>query len=262
MYLRYTLSGHAFISPKDNPDKLVDALLASGYNEECCLALDFTPSFVSRLMAAGFLVMSISRSEPDGENTEEKEEQGFLLLPKLHLIRSVLFFPDLHIKKSVRRLLNRYELRFDTDFDRIVDKCIAIHGDDWLTKPLIDTIKSIRKVSMTGGGAVLFKKKRRLPPVRPVSFGVYRNGELLAGEFGVSVGRVYTSYSGYYDESSAGTAQIVLMTRYLEDAGFAFLDFGMPLDYKTDLGATNIGPDEFVRRFRESRQPPPSPTVP
>jgi Leu/Phe-tRNA-protein transferase len=82
---------------------------------------------------------------------------------------------------------------------------------------------------------------------------VYRDGLLKAGEFGILAGRVYTSYSGYYDEDSTGTVQMVLMTQYLRDQGFALLDLGMPLDYKDDLGATNIHPRYFVELFRQGR---------
>ena len=66
-------------------------------------------------------------------------------------------------------------------------------------------------------------------------------------------GRVYTSYSGYRDEDNAGTVQMILMIRALEEAGFAFLDFGMPLNYKTRLGARDISPEEFVGLFRAAR---------
>ena len=231
MYVQYTTSGHIFISPDDNLDKLVDVILAIDYNEEFCLALDFDPAFIANLMKAGFLVMSI---EQEGE---------FLLLPKLHLIRSALFFPDLHIKKSVKPMLSRYELRVNTDFDLILNRCIEVHGSEWLTEPLVETVKTIRKADF---------------PVRPVSFGVYRNGELKAGEFGILAGRVYTSYSGYYDENSAGTVQIILMTQFLKNANCAFLDFGMPLPYKDTLGATNIYPKYFVKRFRQGRTGYPS----
>ncbi|MDR2534480.1 MAG: GNAT family N-acetyltransferase [Treponema sp.] len=240
MYLRYTSSGYVFISPQDNLDMIVDGLLATNYNEEFCLAIDFNPVFIASLMAAGFLVMSI-RQEPEGLRDQEDIPEA-ILLPKLHLVRSVLFFPDLHIKKSLKTLLPRYELRVNTDFDFIVNRCIAIHGGDWLTKPLVRSIKRIRKNSQP------------TVKVQPVSFGVYRDGILRAGEFGVLVGRVYTSYSGYYDEDSAGTVQLVLTAQYLRDTGYAFLDFGMPLDYKTDLGATNIDPRCFVRLFREARR--------
>jgi Leu/Phe-tRNA-protein transferase len=63
---------------------------------------------------------------------------------------------------------------------------------------------------------------------------------------------VYTSYSGYRDEDSAGTVQMLLTGRYLRDRGFAFWDLGMPLDYKDRLGAKNLSPEEFVELFRSA----------
>jgi Leu/Phe-tRNA-protein transferase len=196
-------------------------------------------------MEAGFLVMSMNL------NQGTEYAPYYILLPKLHLERSALFYENLHIKKSIRRFLDRdYELKFDSDFDFIIDRCVEKHGSDWLTPPLVDCIKKIRQntiknqSSLSGG-------------VYPTAFGLYRKGssggtpgELVAAEFGVVCGKVYTSYSGFYDEDNAGTVQMILTTRYLQEHGFSFFDMGMPLDYKTELGAVNIGPNEFVRLVR------------
>ena len=238
--LRYLPTGHIFIDSTDDCDLLVDAMLETDYGEEFCLAKDFDEAFICQLMKAGFLVMSTELKDDDSgdENESEEAEPFYILLPKLHLVRSALFFSDLHIKKSIRRFLSQYELRVDADFDFILDKCVQIHGSDWLTPPLVEIIKSIHHDSADA---------------RPVSFAVYREGELKAGEIGVVVGRVYTSYSGYYEEDNAGTVQMILMTRWLEENGFAFLDLGMPLDYKTGLGAKDISPDRFVELFRVAR---------
>ena len=218
-----------YIDSGDDCDKVVDALLETGYNEEFCLASDFDEDFLGRLMESGFLVMSaVFPFLP-----------FYIVLPKLHLVRSALFFQNLHIKKSIRPFLSRYELRFDSDFDLILDKCVQTHGEDWLTPPLVETLKKQRQSD----------NKR----VKPVSFAVYRDGELKAGEIGTVVGRVYTSYSGYHEEPNAGTVQMILMTKWLEKAGFDFLDLGMPLDYKTALGAENIEPSRFVELFRAAR---------
>jgi Leu/Phe-tRNA-protein transferase len=233
--LRYLPTGHIFIDSIDDCDLLVDAMLKTDYGEEFCLAKDFDEAFIRRLMEAGFLVMSTGLKDDD---SSEDKEPFYILLPKLHLVRSALFFPDLCIKKSIRRFLSQYELLVNTDFDFIIDKCVQIHGSDWLTPPLVEILKNIHRGS-TG--------------TRPFSFAVYREGELKAGEIGVVAGRVYTSYSGYYEENNAGTVQIILMTRWLEENGFAFLDLGMPLDYKTSLGAKDISPDRFVELFREAR---------
>jgi Leu/Phe-tRNA-protein transferase len=241
MYLKYTSFGFLFISPDDDCRLIVDAMLATEYSEEFCVALDFSPDFLARLMEAGFLVMSANLS---GGKDPEKPE--YILLPKLHLVRSALFFENLHVKQSIRRFLSRYELRPNADFTRILDRCVSIHGDDWLTPPLVAGIKKIREQSPDTAGRLIPAAR-----ARPVSFALYRDGKLAAGEFGVVCGRVYTSYSGYYDEDNAGTVQIILAARYLQEHGFSFFDLGMPLDYKTDLGALNISPREFVRLFRE-----------
>ena len=229
MLLHYTVDGFLVIMPQDDPYRIVDAMLATGYSEDFCVSLNFDPDFIARLMKAGFLVMS-SRLADAGE---------YILLPKLHVTRSILFFNRLHIKKSIKRHLSRYELCFDADFDTIVDRCIAVHGDDWLTPPLVAAIKNIRRDRIYG--------------VYPASFALYRNGKLVAGEFGVIAGRVYTSYSGYYEESNAGTVQLIRTVHYLKEHGFAFFDLGMPLGYKTDLGAMDVNPQEFVTLFRAAR---------
>jgi Leu/Phe-tRNA-protein transferase len=203
--------------------------------------VDFSPEFIAGLMEAGFLVMSTCVSG-------SADERQYILLPKLHLVRSALFFENLHIKKSIRRYLNRYELRFDTDFDFILNRCLEIHGQGWLTPPLVEAIKYIRLAKEGGHNSAM----GGFANVRPTSFALYRDGKLVAGEFGITTGRVYTSYSGYYDEGNAGTVQLILTTLYLRDNGYAFFDLGMPLDYKSDLGARDISPGEFIQLFRNS----------
>jgi Leu/Phe-tRNA-protein transferase len=234
MWLHYTAAGFLIMRPEDDPYRIVNVLLETDYNKDFCVSLDFDPDFIARLMKAGFLVMSSRILDLDAES--EKDSGYFILLPRLHLTRSILFFDNLHIKKSIKRHLGRFELRPNADFDYILDRCIQVHGDDWLTPPLVAAVRNIRRDKLHG--------------VYPTSFALYHNEKLVAGEFGIISGKVYTSYSGYYDESNAGTVQLILTTRYLQEHGFAFFDLGMPLDYKTALGATDVSPQEFVEWFR------------
>jgi len=250
MILRYTEMGFLIMLPEDDLDEIVDAMLETGYDKEFCVSPSFDPGFVAGLMEAGFLVMSarLGGESEDGANDDgdsgrdenaPANEIFYICIPKLHLVRSALFFENLHVKKSIRRHLGQYELRPDSDFDLILDRCVETHGDDWLTPPLVGAIRGIRQQKIRGA--------------YPMSFALYHNDKLVAGEFGVKVGNVYTSYSGYYEESNSGTAQLILTTRYLQENGFAFFDLGMPLDYKNDLGALDISPEEFVRLFRLAR---------
>ena len=236
MELKYTMSGFIYIASEDDCHEVVDAMLETDYNEEFCIAECFDPAFIARLMEAGFLVMSINLCEDD---------PYYILLPKLHLVRSVLHFDKLHVKRSIKRFITNnllnYELRADCDFDMIIDRCVEKHGADWLTPPLVAAIKKIRD----HGDSHSVSHR-----AYPTSFALYRDGKFAAGEFGVICGKVYTSYSGFYEEDNAGTVQIILLTRYLKENGFSFFDMGMPLDYKSSLGAEDISPEEFVRLFR------------
>jgi len=256
MVLKYTFSGLIYITPQDDCQAIVDAMLETNYNGDYCIAQGFEPEFTTRLMEAGFLIMSMNLSE-------DENDPFFIMLPKLHTVRSALFFENLHIKKSIRRLLKNYELRADAEFEYILDRCVEKHGADWLTPPLVETIKEIRRLGFKKGiggqglgiggqksGVGVSENLKPTSRAYPASFSLYRDGKLVAGEFGVVCGKVYTSYSGFYDESNTGTVQLILTTRYLQKNGFTFFDMGMPLDYKTGLGAVDISPEEFVRLFR------------
>jgi Leu/Phe-tRNA-protein transferase len=179
----------------------------------------------------------------------------------LHTERSILNFQDLLVTKTTRRLLPRYEFRMDEDYDEIVSRCVWTHGDGWLTPPLLDSLAGLRSLADAAGGwfPVPHVAGDTLE-VRPVSAGVYRNGVLTAGEFGTLVrrhspgasnGGIYTSYSGYTDANSAGTVQMTLLAKHLETAGSPFWDLGMPLPYKTTMGARTVQSAEFVHLWRE-----------
>jgi Leu/Phe-tRNA-protein transferase len=251
--LRFTESGHIFIGPGDDPRAVASALDFISYGEEFCLALDFSPPFLARLMAAGFLVMSQMLEDPSGG--------GAVLLPEMHLKRSALFFDELHESRSARRLIPRYELRAggfsgtgpggSALFDEILERCAQVHGEGWLTPVLR---RSFHALYRRGGRAGSSSPSG----LRMAAFGLYRDGRLAAGEFGAAAGRVYTSYSGYKEEDSAGTVQLILTGRWLRDSGFDFWDLGMLLPYKERLGARILDRREFLERFRAAQEDPPA----
>jgi Leu/Phe-tRNA-protein transferase len=217
------IDGYIIIEPGNDPNEIMDTIIETEYGMEYCVSYSFDPEFTAGLMSAGFLIMAIGKST---------------LVPMHHLTRAVLHFDNLHIGKTARRHIHKYELRFNDDLETIINKCSAVHGNGWLTQPLVETIIKI--------------KQGNFQNARPVAFGVYRNGELKAGEFGIISGRVYTSYSGYHEENNAGNAQIILTAQYLREHGFSFWDLGQPLKYKTELGAKNINLSQFLTIFREA----------
>jgi Leu/Phe-tRNA-protein transferase len=259
--LKFTDSGHIFIEPGDDPWAIASILDLIAYQEEFCLALDFSPPFIARLMAAGFLVMSEIPGDEEGGRA--------ILIPEMHLKRSVLFFDKLHESRTVRRLIPRYELKVEgldgkpdigprggSLFDVVLERCAQVHGEGWLTPALRRSFHALARTQCRGPRDP--REDPSGPPAcregpRMAAFGLYREGRLVAGEFGAAAGRVYTSYSGYKEEDSAGTVQLILTGRRLRDSGLAFWDLGMLLPYKERLGAQAMDRGEFLDRFREAQ---------
>ena len=77
----------------------------------------------------------------------------------------------------------------------------------------------------------------------------------MAGELGYSVGKCYTSLSGFRlkDASGAGTVQCCAVAKLLLRCGFTMWDLGMGMQYKYDLGARDLPRDEYLRLLGECR---------
>ena len=162
---------------------------------------------------------------------------------------TVLYLNNVHEPKSALRLLKKYELKIDSDFDKIVDKCWEIYENkNILTKGYGDYLKKLYRV--------------KDEDFKLISFGLYRDNDLKAGEYGCITGNIYHSYCGYHEESSSGTVQMIKMFRFLKENGFICCNLGQTLDeykYKYKFGAVDINRDEYLKLMNLCGA---SPTVP
>ena len=90
---------------------------------------------------------------------------------------------------------------------------------------------------------------------RAVGVSLYKDGRLVAGEIGIQINpRVYASSTGFTDESSAGTAQLVLLGQHLIKNGYTLWDLGPSVPdrwdaYKLHLGAEKMREAEYLSLF-------------
>lgn len=244
----YNLNGNIIVDDNDNPDEIIDKIIGNNaYDElETGIGLTFSQKFIGDLMFSGFYITSdILNRETLWFDFDDSDEIEFEYFPLLNIwkTQTVLFFDNLHISKTINRILKNYELRINCDFTNVLNKIIENHGDIWITPPLKETLIKLNKSD--------YKAKA-------ISFEVYKNGELQAGEVGVKTGKIYTSYSGFYSESSAGSVQLALMLNYLKDNNYEFCNFGTDDSernnaYKKKLGATYIDRSDFIKLWREGR---------
>ena len=93
------------------------------------------------------------------------------------------------------------------------------------------------------------------------SVELWRDGILIAGEIGYTVGASYTSLTGFHTVNSSGTAQLYALGKLLDKKGYAVWDMGMYVPYKMAIGGKLYGRDAFLlmlasvrdRRARRTR---------
>ncbi len=211
-----------------DPASLAEAF-EGGFPLEFCACGSFEPDFVAGLVREGFIPMAVAF----GDGRE-------YLLPKLHLVRACLDPVSVRVTRSARRGARGLILSMNRAYDEVLSACVATHGDGWLRPPLVATFRSLASRGPIDGFGLL-------------SFELWKGDRLVAGEIGALVGKNYTSWSGFRREDGTGTVQLVAMARSLSRAGVELWDLGMPLPYKSGLGARELSRSEFLAAFRRAR---------
>lgn len=212
----------------------VTARIAKHWPSDFCWSSCFEPTFLAALMYEGYLPTAHGPVEGPTE---------YILLPKLHQERCLVQFEDLRVSKRARSASREYLLAVDTAFDDVVDKCVKQHGESWLHPPIVD---SFRRLFHSGGTG----------QVKMHSIELKREGHLVAGELGYSVGRTYCSLSGFTTISGSGNVQCLGLALLLHERGFDFWDLGMGMEYKAQMGAREISRADFLQRLLVSRDMP------
>ena len=85
---------------------------------------------------------------------------------------------------------------------------------------------------------------------------VWRNGNLVGGLYGVSLGGAFFAESMFHRERDASKVAFVTLVRWLEARGFTLFDCQLHTDHLASLGAREIPRDEYLQRLdRAARQP-------
>ena len=227
-----------------SPDMLGEKQLRDEFYPDLTRTLfwstEWDPDFYVALAKAGFI--SISMRNP---------EYGVVLVPELQKAYAVLDWPNLHVSRSVQRLrrseqLSRedIELRVVGGGALVLDHLLAYHKTGtWLAEPYCDLLKTLPFEN--GSGFAL----------RGIELWSRKQEKLVAGELGYTIGRTYTSLSGFCTRPARewrhfGTLQMIMLAERLRDFGYAFWNMGHPVQkYKRALGARIIAREEFLPRW-------------
>jgi leucyl/phenylalanyl-tRNA--protein transferase len=157
--------------------------------------------------------------------------------------RMVLFPRDLHVSRSLRRVIRsgQFPVTLDRDFTAVVEGCAGPRANQdgtWITD---DMMRAYSRLAELGHAH---------------SVEVWQGDELVGGLYGVAMGRVFYGESMFSRASNASKVALAFLARQLERWQFVLIDCQMATDHLASLGAREIPRADFVRGVRSGTAEP------
>jgi len=148
--------------------------------------------------------------------------------------RFVLFPEDLHISKSLKKVLNsnQFEITFDKAFPQVISHCRAKNRPNqegtWITKEMIRAYVDLHRAGYAH------------------SVEAWKDGILAGGLYGVSIGRVFFGESMFYLVENASKIAFVKLVEKLRSLGFLVIDSQVYTKYLETFGAKHIPREKYL----------------
>ena len=161
------------------------------------------------------------------------DERVFLVDPEL---RGVLPLDAFHVPTRLARTVrsDRFEVRIDTAFEQVVDLCALPRpgrDDTWIN----DAIRGMYQGLFARGLAH--------------SLECWREGKLVGGLYGVSLGGAFFGESMFSDERDASKVALVHLVGRLKAGGYRLLDTQFLTSHLTQFGALEIPRKDYHARL-------------
>jgi leucyl/phenylalanyl-tRNA--protein transferase len=160
-----------------------------------------------------------------GRNTPHGHWFHWYTLP----VRSVITRATARVPKTQQRLLTRgdFEFRYDQDLEEIMRGCQQ-GRDGWLTEDAVQIYLGLQRLGLIA------------------SVGTYRDGKLIGGFWGLSVGPALGIMSTFHVQPNAGSmALAALCDSVRRGVRWSIVDCGGPGDHFTRHGAENLTVPQF-----------------
>lgn len=159
--------------------------------------------------------------------------------------RGIIPLDGLHVSRSLRRSIRRFEVRMNTAFTEVVEAC----GDParpgrWITPAVVAAYTELFGL---GWGH---------------SVEVYDDaGALVGGLYGLRIERFFAGEAMFHRATDASKTALVALVDWLNQTGAVLLDVQWVTDHLASLGAVAISRPEYLERLgdatgRAVRQPP------
>ena len=151
--------------------------------------------------------------------------------------RSVLFTNEFILRKSLKKRMKHFEIRYNTAFAQVMQECgkIPRKGQDgsWIIPEIIDAYSVLHDMGYAH------------------SIEAWQEGELVGGLYGVCIGKMFFGESMFAKVRDASKVAFAHLIDNLKKEGYEIIDCQIPSPHLKSLGAREISRDDFLQILNE-----------
>lgn len=141
--------------------------------------------------------------------------------------RGIIPLDTFHVPRSLRKLIRQapFEIRFDHDFAAVIDGCAEETPDrreTWINEPIREAYSTLFEMGHCH------------------TVEAWREGALVGGLYGVSLGRAFFGESMFSREANASKICLVHLVERLKDRSFVLLDTQFTTPHLKRFGAVDV----------------------
>jgi leucyl/phenylalanyl-tRNA--protein transferase len=163
--------------------------------------------------------------------------------------RMVLMTADFKISDSLKKTLRkvarsaatdgdgRWQVRFDSAFDAVMRACAAPRKDGhgtWISEQIIDGYTGLHRLGYAH------------------SCELWLDGELVAGAYGVSIGKMFYGESMFARVTDGSKIALAYLVHFLQGEGVTMIDCQQETRHLASLGAAPISRVQFLAHLQSA----------
>ena len=153
--------------------------------------------------------------------------------------RGVIPLEAFHVPKSLRKAIRRrdFEIRFDNDFEAVIDACAEKReqrSSTWINAPIREAYVALHRRGHCH------------------SVEAWRDGKLVGGLYGVSLGRAFFGESMFSKATDASKVCLVHLVERLRERGFVLLDTQFTTEHLKRFGAVDVPRGRYEMMLAEA----------
>ena len=149
--------------------------------------------------------------------------------------RGLIPLDGLIVSRSLRRSRRRYEVRFDTRFRDVMERCAdptRPHG--WITPEFVDAYEELHRLGWAH------------------SVETYLGDRLVGGLYGVHIGGLFAGESMFSDATDASKVALVRLVDWLVESRVKLLDVQWTTPHLVSVGAIEVPRSKYLHLLADA----------